>query len=78
MAVDVCSTSEVLVSPRISFSHDLNDPSSEIIDSIHPIRSDQFLLSPGFDFDLCNTSSLTPADELFSNGDVHALQQVIK
>ncbi|GKA70491.1 hypothetical protein Tco_0776630 [Tanacetum coccineum] len=69
MAVDVCSTSEVLVSPRISFSHDLNDSSSEI-DSIHPIRSDQFLLSPGFDFDLCNTSSLTPADELFSNGKI--------
>ncbi|KAL8258170.1 hypothetical protein R6Q59_030211 [Mikania micrantha] len=68
MAVDVS------VSPRISFSHDLKDPSSEInsiySDSVDPIRSDQLLLSPTFDFDFCTTSNLTPADELFSNGKI--------
>lgn len=71
MAVDVCSVSEVSISPRISFSHDLDDPSSEI-NSIQsdPNRSDQFLLSPSFDFTFCTTSNLTPADELFSNGKI--------
>ncbi|KAL7589080.1 uncharacterized protein LOC111911245 [Lactuca sativa] len=71
MAVDVCSASEVPISPRISFSHDINDPSSDI-NSIQsdPNRSDQFLLSPTFDFDFCTTSNLTPADELFSNGKI--------
>ncbi|KAI3817202.1 hypothetical protein L1987_10991 [Smallanthus sonchifolius] len=64
MAVDVCATS----SPRLSFSHDLQDQLSS--DSTHPIRSDQLLLSPTFDFNFCTTSNLTPADELFSNGKI--------
>ncbi|KAI3730589.1 hypothetical protein L1987_61760 [Smallanthus sonchifolius] len=65
MAVDVCATS----SPRLSFSHDLQDQSSPS-DPTHPIRSDQLLLSPTFDFNFCTTSNLTPADELFSNGKI--------
>ncbi|KVI05414.1 uncharacterized protein LOC112525849 [Cynara cardunculus var. scolymus] len=69
MAVDVCSISEVSTSPRISFSHDLDDPETKS-DSTHSIRSDQFLLSPTFHFDFCTTSTFTPADELFSNGKI--------
>ncbi|XP_071687252.1 uncharacterized protein [Rutidosis leptorrhynchoides] len=67
MAVDVCSTSEDPICPRISFSHELDDPSS---DSLDPTRSDRFQLSPSFDFSFCTTSSPTPADELFSNGQI--------
>nr|XP_043613248.1 uncharacterized protein LOC122585203 [Erigeron canadensis] len=76
MAVDVCSSSEVLISPRISFSNDLKDTSSTDINSIYldttinPTRSDQLLLSPTFDFSFCTTTNLTPADELFSNGKI--------
>ncbi|KAI3733949.1 hypothetical protein L6452_13408 [Arctium lappa] len=72
MTVDVCSISEVSISPRISFSHDLDDPSSLDIksDPAHSIRSDHFLLSPTFDFDFSTTSTFTPADELFSNGKI--------
>ncbi|KAK1416134.1 hypothetical protein QVD17_31922 [Tagetes erecta] len=70
MAVDVyttTSTSEVSISPRISFSHDLKP---DINDS-NPITSDDhLLLSPTFDFNFRTSSILTPADELFSNGKI--------
>lgn len=74
MAVDVyTTTSEVTISPRISFSHDLKPETNSIFsDSINsnPIRSDQLLLSPTFDFNFRTSSILTPADELFSNGKI--------
>ncbi|KAL7260492.1 hypothetical protein ACSBR1_006208 [Camellia fascicularis] len=72
MAVDVCS--EILslgASPRISFSHDLNNQSDTV-------RSDASLLDPNFDFHFCISKSfpqeLPSADELFSNGKINPIQ----
>ncbi|KAL8268906.1 hypothetical protein R6Q59_002704 [Mikania micrantha] len=67
MAVDVCScsSSEPFISPRISFSHDLNNQSSETA-TVTTTTS----ISTAFDFCI-NTNlelSLISADELFSNG----------
>ncbi|KAG9153735.1 hypothetical protein Leryth_005862 [Lithospermum erythrorhizon] len=66
MAADVCSdfTPSLVVSPRISLSHD-------------PKESDDFLLDPSidFDFDICinpsySSPAISSADELFSNGKI--------
>ncbi|XP_019165059.1 PREDICTED: probable membrane-associated kinase regulator 3 [Ipomoea nil] len=72
MAVDVCSeASSSTASPRISFSHDLQDS-----DDIVPIQfqaADPFLFEPTIDFDFhfCTTAAHTlPADELFANGQI--------
>ncbi|KAA8532690.1 hypothetical protein F0562_032723 [Nyssa sinensis] len=67
MAVDVCSEiSSLATSPRISFSHDLNQT------EIH--KSDASLLDPNSDFAFCISKSfaqeLSSADELFSNGKI--------
>ena len=73
MAVDVCSEiSSTGISPRISFSYDLNQT------DVLPIeRSDLTLLDSSSDFVFCigNNSfvqELSPADELFSNGKIRA------
>ncbi|KAG7981088.1 hypothetical protein I3843_05G214300 [Carya illinoinensis] len=78
MAIDVCSEiSSPGISPRISFSHDLNQPdvlSNE--DRHHHQRSDLSLLDSGSDFVFCIGNSfaqeLSPADELFFNGKIRA------
>ncbi|GFZ00294.1 hypothetical protein Acr_13g0016930 [Actinidia rufa] len=71
MAVDVCTEIQSLgASPRISFSHDLNQTD--------PIRSEASLLDPNFDFtfdfDFRNCKSFgvefSSADELFSDGKI--------
>ncbi|XP_071739313.1 uncharacterized protein [Rutidosis leptorrhynchoides] len=66
MTVNVCSAYEpCMISPRISFSHDLNNQSSEIATTTTATAT-----STTFDF--CITSNLdqpiTSADELFFNG----------
>ncbi|KAJ9140757.1 hypothetical protein P3X46_031365 [Hevea brasiliensis] len=73
MAIDVCSEiSSAGISPRISFSHDLNETADAVsIEDCHP-RLDSSLLDSDFDF--CISSSfiqeLSSADELFSNGKI--------
>ncbi|OAY47277.1 uncharacterized protein LOC110617058 [Manihot esculenta] len=73
MAVDVCSEiSSAGISPRISFSHDLNQNTDAVsIEDCHR-RLDSSLLDSDFDF--CISSSfvqeLSSADELFSNGKI--------
>lgn len=67
MAVDVCSSSEPFISPRISFSHDLNNQSPETT----TISSTIAAITTTFDF--CTTSNrklppITSADELFLDG----------
>nr|GLL32208.1 probable membrane-associated kinase regulator 3 [Ipomoea trifida] len=69
MAVDVCSdASSSTASPRISFSHDLQDS-----DHIVP-ADDPFLFEPTIDFDFhfCTTAGhhTLSADELFANGQI--------
>lgn len=70
--MDVCSEiSSPVVSPRISFSHDLNE-----LDFV-PIESDNHLhLNPSIDFDFCIGQALqiSSADELFSNGRILPIQ----
>ncbi|KAJ6721160.1 COPPER-BINDING PERIPLASMIC PROTEIN [Salix viminalis] len=75
MAVDVCSEiSSAGISPRISFSHDLNQPADavSIEDHHHHRRLDSSLLDPDFDFCIGNSfvQELSSADELFSNGKI--------
>ncbi|EEF35366.1 uncharacterized protein LOC8260379 [Ricinus communis] len=73
MAIDVCSEiSSAGISPRISFSHDLNQATDSVsIQDCNP-RLDSCLLDSDFDF--CTGSSfvqeLSSADELFSNGKI--------
>ncbi|KAK1425671.1 hypothetical protein QVD17_21026 [Tagetes erecta] len=67
MAVDVCSSSEPFISPRISFSHDLNNQSPETA----TVSSTIAAITTTFDF--CTTSNrklppITSADELFLDG----------
>ncbi|XP_048134718.1 uncharacterized protein LOC115750727 [Rhodamnia argentea] len=81
MAIDVCSeiSSPGVLSPRISFSHDLKGsgdavPVEEDDRSRHE-RLDRSLLDSDFDFDFCVGASsfvleLCPADELFSDGKI--------
>ncbi|KAH6805370.1 hypothetical protein C2S51_030201 [Perilla frutescens var. frutescens] len=72
MAVDVCSEiSSPVVSPRISFSHDLKE-----LDFV-PVESHNHLhLNPTIDFDFCITHNLqiSSADELFANGKILPVQ----
>ncbi|EXB80323.1 hypothetical protein L484_025179 [Morus notabilis] len=75
MAVDVCSEiSSLPISPRISFSHDLNQTNSVLP------REDINLLDSSSDFNFCILNSnltleqLSPADELFSNGKILPVQ----
>ncbi|XP_022993317.1 uncharacterized protein LOC111489360 [Cucurbita maxima] len=74
MAIEVCSEiSTVGISPRISFSHDLNQadllPSSS---DCNRERLDLTLLESDFDFCIGNLlrQDLSSADELFSNGKI--------
>ncbi|XP_047978391.1 uncharacterized protein LOC125220276 [Salvia hispanica] len=72
MAVDVCSE---ILSPRISFSHDLNE-----LDSV-PVESHNHLhLNPTIDFDfyIPQDLQLSSADELFANGKILPLPLQIK
>ncbi|KVH97601.1 uncharacterized protein LOC112522763 [Cynara cardunculus var. scolymus] len=66
MAIDVCSASEPFISPRISFSHDLNNQSSDN----HATAETVAAATTTFDF--CITSEIvqhvTSADELFFDG----------
>ena len=76
MAIDVCSEiSSAGISPRISFSHDLNQ-TDVLPNEDHCRRSDLTLLDSGSDFVFCIGTSfvqeLSPADELFSNGKIRA------
>ncbi|GAV66280.1 hypothetical protein CFOL_v3_09790 [Cephalotus follicularis] len=73
MAIDVCSEiSSAGISPRISFSHDLNQSGDVVAIEDDHHRLDSALLDSDFDF--CIGSSfaqeLSSADELFSNGTI--------
>ncbi|OMP02677.1 Pectinesterase, catalytic [Corchorus capsularis] len=75
MAIEVCSEiSSAGISPRISFSHDLNQ--NEGAEHHHPKRLDTSLLDSTSDFDFCFgnyttfVQELPSADELFSNGKI--------
>ncbi|XVF02245.1 hypothetical protein REPUB_Repub04eG0159400 [Reevesia pubescens] len=76
MAIEVFSEiSSAGISPRISFSHDLNqNDDAESIEEHHHQRLDTSLLDSGSDFDFCFGNSfvqeLSSADELFSNGKI--------
>lgn len=77
MAVDVCSDiSSLSISPRISFSHDLNQTNSSV--SRDQILSDPTLLDSSSDFNFCIVNNLTlelsSAEELFSNGKILPIQ----
>ncbi|XP_044489887.1 probable membrane-associated kinase regulator 1 [Mangifera indica] len=70
MAIDICSE---ISSPRISFSHDLNQKDHGF--SHIERRLDSSLLDSSSDFDFCIDNSrffqeLSSADELFSNGKI--------
>ncbi|KAF5745253.1 hypothetical protein HS088_TW07G00836 [Tripterygium wilfordii] len=71
MAIDVCSEiSSAGISPRISFSHDLNQTSDA---ASAERRLDLSLLDSDFDFCIGGTNfvqELSSADELFSNGKI--------
>ena len=74
MAIDVCSeiSTAGIISPRISFSHDLNQTRDSVsIEDCHR-RLDSCLLDSDFNF--CMGSSfvqeLSSADKLFSNGKI--------
>ncbi|GFS32853.1 hypothetical protein Acr_00g0025090 [Actinidia rufa] len=78
MAADVCSEiSNLVSSPRISFSQDLKQPENARIDRYHG-QSDLCLSDPNFDFHFCISKSfnheLSSADELFSNGKILPIQ----
>ncbi|XP_057481959.1 uncharacterized protein LOC130768865 [Actinidia eriantha] len=78
MAADVCSEiSNLVSSPRISFSQDLRQPENARIDGYHR-QSDLSLSDPNFDFHFCISKSfnheLSSADELFSNGKILPIQ----
>ncbi|XP_055805344.1 uncharacterized protein LOC129874130 [Solanum dulcamara] len=76
MAIDVCcEIASLVVSPRISFSHDDGIPiECHQQQQQHHYRSDAFLLeSSTIDFDFCVTDKqlfISSADELFSNGKI--------
>ncbi|CAK7326606.1 unnamed protein product [Dovyalis caffra] len=74
MAIDVCSEiSSAGVSPRISFSHDLNQATDTVSIKDHQhCRLDSSLLDSDFDFCFGNSfvQDLSSADELFSNGKI--------
>ncbi|KAF9677361.1 hypothetical protein SADUNF_Sadunf08G0099700 [Salix dunnii] len=74
MAIDVCSEiSSAGISPRISFSHDLNQTADAVsIEDHYHRRLDSALLDSDFDFCFGNNfvQELSSADELFSNGKI--------
>lgn len=79
MAIDVCSeiSSPGLLSPRISFSHDLKECGDAVPvegdDRGRRERLDRSLLDPDFDFCVGASSfvlELSSADELFSDGKI--------
>ncbi|KAL9364673.1 hypothetical protein Peur_042546 [Populus x canadensis] len=74
MAIDVCSEiSSAGISPRISFSHDLNQTTDAVsIEDHYHRRLDSSLLDSDFDFCFGNSfvQELSSADELFSNGKI--------
>lgn len=80
MAVEVCcEIASLVVSPRISFSHDDGIPLEchQQQQQQHHYRSDAFLLESSstidFDFDFCVSEKqlfISSADELFSNGKI--------
>ncbi|XP_059655492.1 uncharacterized protein LOC132302601 [Cornus florida] len=73
MAVDVCSEiSSLGASPRISFSHDLNQTENSGVTPPVVVRSDFSLLDSNSDFHfcICKSFELPSADELFSNGKI--------
>ncbi|XP_055961042.1 uncharacterized protein LOC126672785 [Mercurialis annua] len=76
MAVDICSDipNIALISPRISFSHDLNQESHSIssIQDFRRARLDSSLLDTDFNFCISNSfvQEFSSADELFSNGKI--------
>lgn len=78
MAIDVCSeiSSPGLLSPRISFSHDLRECGDAVPvedDGINRERLDRSLLDSDFDFCVGGSSfvlELSSADELFSDGKI--------
>ncbi|XP_022152284.1 uncharacterized protein LOC111020041 [Momordica charantia] len=77
MAIEVCSEiSSVGISPRISFSHDLNQ--TDLLPSSDGSRDrlDLTLLESDFDFCIGNLliQDLSSADELFSNGRIRPVQ----
>ncbi|CAN1181207.1 hypothetical protein LINPERPRIM_LOCUS6102 [Linum perenne] len=78
MAVDVCSEiSSPGISPRISFSHDLNNNNNNNNDNQISPRLDSCLLESDFDFFSVGFSfqqEISPADELFSNGTILPVQ----
>ncbi|KAJ4828882.1 hypothetical protein Tsubulata_039852 [Turnera subulata] len=77
MAIDVCSEiSSAGISPRISFSHDLNQTTDAASMEDHQIRLDSCLLEPDFNFCVNNSfgQELSSADELFSNGKILPVQ----
>ncbi|KAI3744349.1 hypothetical protein L1987_57428 [Smallanthus sonchifolius] len=68
MAVDVCTSSELFISPRISFSHDLNNQSSE---TAAIGSTNAAITTTTFDFFVTPHLKLPPitsADELFLDG----------
>ncbi|KAK3026678.1 hypothetical protein RJ639_040705 [Escallonia herrerae] len=71
MAVDV-------VSPRISFSYDLNQAGDVVPVEPHQYRSDSSGSNSTIDFDFCITSTFAQefpsADELFANGKILPIQ----
>ncbi|KAJ6318330.1 hypothetical protein OIU76_013796 [Salix suchowensis] len=74
MAIDVFSEiSSAGISPRISFSHDLNQTADAVpIEDHYHRRLDSALLDSDFDFCFGNSfvQELSSADELFSNGKI--------
>ncbi|CAK9313663.1 unnamed protein product [Citrullus colocynthis] len=73
MAIQVCSEiSTVGISPRISFSHDLNQTDLLPSSNCDRDRLDLSLLESDFDFCIGNLllQDLSSADELFSNGKI--------
>ncbi|KAJ6988075.1 hypothetical protein NC653_021105 [Populus alba x Populus x berolinensis] len=74
MAIDVCSEiSSAGISPRISFSHDLDQTTDAVsIEDHYHRRLDSSLLDSDFDFCFGNSfvQELSSADELFSNGKI--------
>ncbi|CAN0876202.1 hypothetical protein LINGRAHAP2_LOCUS11170 [Linum grandiflorum] len=79
MAVDVCAEiPSPGISPRISFSHDLNTNNNQTAEISEEPRLDSCLLDSDFDFFIAGGTNfqqqLSSADELFSNGTILPVQ----
>ncbi|GAB2214616.1 hypothetical protein Droror1_Dr00018972 [Drosera rotundifolia] len=85
--VDVCSESDAGISPRISFSHDLNEGDIVPVET-YPCRQDASLLdsSSSFEFPFyvsdnsgrVNIEEASTADELFADGKILPMNIIIK